>query len=168
MLSVQQFLASYGQYFYQIRRRHRRHARRRPARLPKFSTTSRPFVKAGRHHRRAGPPLPRIHGERARHDPRAAELLPARLHALSEIDLHLGQRRGLPRHPRRQGAEERRHRQHRRHRHQGRLSRRHQPHVLRRRAVDPGASACAKSPTNACGSAFRRSSPARIWATSAT
>ena len=33
-------------------------------------------------------------------------------------------------------AEERRHRQHRRHRHQGRLARRHQPHVHRRRRLD--------------------------------
>ena len=49
--------------------------------------------------------------------------------------------------------------QHRRHRHQGRLPRRHQPHVLRRRAVHPGAAPGARSPTNACGSASARSSP---------
>jgi hypothetical protein len=47
----------------------------------------------GRHHRRTRPPVPRIHGQRAGHDPGAAELLPARLHALPESDLHLGQRR---------------------------------------------------------------------------
>ena len=43
---------------------------------------------------------------------------------------------GIP--SRGQGAEGRRHRQHRRHRHQGRLARRHQPHVLRRQAVGDG------------------------------
>jgi hypothetical protein len=67
---------------------------------------------------------------------RAAELRAARLHALPEVDLHLDQPPGLPRHPERPAAEERRHRQHRRHRHQGRLARRHQPHVHRRRRLD--------------------------------
>ena len=70
--------------------------------------------------------------------PGAAELRAARLHALPEVDLHLDQPPGLPRHPERPAAEERRHRQHRRHRHQGRLARRHQPHVHRRRRLDRG------------------------------
>ena len=56
---------------------------------------------------------------------------------LPEVDLHLGQPRRLPRHPERaKVAEGRRHRQHRRHRDQGRLARRHQPHVHRRQAID--------------------------------
>ncbi len=53
-----------------------------------------------------------------------------------EVDLHLGQPPGLPRYSGRQGAEERRHRQPRHHRDQGRVPRRHQPHVRRRRGVD--------------------------------
>ena len=69
-------------------------------------------------------------------DSRAAELRAARLHAVPEVDLHLDQPPGLPRHPERPAAQERRHRQHRRHRHQGRLARRHQPHVRRRRRLD--------------------------------
>ena len=52
--------------------------------------------------------------------------------------VHVGQPRRVPRHSRRQEAEGRRHRQHRRHRDQGRLPRRHEPHVLGRQAVDPG------------------------------
>ena len=48
---------------------------------------------------------------------------------LQEIDLHLDQPRGLPRHPGRQAAEGRRHRQHRRHADPQRLARRFQPHV---------------------------------------
>ena len=47
-----------------------------------------------------------------------------------EDHLRLGQPRGLPRHPERQGAEVRRHPEHRRHRDPGRFPRRHQPHVL--------------------------------------
>jgi methionyl aminopeptidase len=47
------------------------------------------------------------------------------------------------------------------------LPRRHQPHVHRRRCLDPAKRLC-KSPTNACGSALPRSSPAPISATSAT
>ena len=105
--------------------------------------------------------------ERAGHDAGAAQLRAARLHAVPEVDLHLGQPPGLPRRSRRQGAEGRRHRQHRHHRDQGRLPRRHQPHVLRRRAVDPGAAPGATSPTNACGTASRRCARARAWATSA-
>ena len=82
--------------------------------------------------------------ERAGRDPGAAELRAARLHALPQVDLHLGQPPGLPRHPERPAAEERRHRQHRRHRHQGRLARRHQPHVHRRRTARSPPSACAQ------------------------
>ena len=64
-------------------------------------------------------------------------------------------------------AQGRRHRQHRHHRHQGRLPRRHQPHVLRRRAVDPGPAPRRPSPTRhvaghpggAAGRASRRHRP---------
>ncbi len=71
---------------------------------------------------------------------RRSTTAPPGLSPLSEIDLHFGQPPGLPRHSRRQGAQEGRHRQHRRHGHQGRLSRRYQPYVHRRCGnVDPGA-----------------------------
>jgi hypothetical protein len=64
---------------------------------------------------------------------------PRRATALPQVDLRLGQPPGLPRRSRRQGAEEGRHRQSRHHRHQGRLARRHQPHVhRRRRRLHPG------------------------------
>ena len=46
----------------------------------------------------------------AGHHPGAAQLCAAGLHAVPEVDLHLGQPRGLPRHPGRQGAEDGRHR----------------------------------------------------------
>ena len=46
-----------------------------------------------------------------------------------------------------QDPEGRRHRQHRRHRHQGRLARRHQPHVFRRRAAGAGQAPGRPSPT---------------------
>ena len=65
-----------------------------------------------------------------------ARLPAARLPALPQVAVHLGQPRGLPRHPERQAAEEGRHRQRRRHRHQGRLARRHQPHVHGGRRLD--------------------------------
>ncbi len=83
---------------------------------------------AGRHHRRARPPVPRLH-RRPRRDSGAAQLprIPA-------LDLHLHQPRRLPRHPRRPQARRGRHRQHRHHRHPRRLARRHQPHVPGRRA----------------------------------
>ena len=58
-----------------------------------------------------------------------------------EVDLHLDQPCGLPRHPGRQAPAGRRHRQYRRHRHPRRLVRRHQPHVLRRRGRREGAPA---------------------------
>ena len=80
-------------------------------------------------------------GQRAGRDPGDAQLRAAGPLAVPGVDLHVGQPRRLPRHPRRQEAEAGRHRQHRRHRDQGRLSRRHEPDVLRRRAVDPGAAA---------------------------
>ena len=70
--------------------------------------------------------------------PGHAQLRAARAFALSGVAVHVGQSRRVPRHPRRQEIEGRRHRQHRRHRDQGRLSRRHEPDVPRRQAVDPG------------------------------
>ena len=76
---------------------------------------------------------------------------------------------GVPRHPERQAAEEGRHRQRGRHRHhQGRLVWRQQPHVPDRRMLDRRQAACAPSPSRPCGTASRRSSRARAWATSAT
>ena len=96
---------------------------------------------------------------RAGHHPGAAQLCAARLSALSEIDLHLGQPRRLPRRAGRQDAEARRHRQYRHHRDQGRLSRRHEPHVLRRASPRSRRAGCARSPTNACGAASRRCAP---------
>ena len=95
-----------------------------------------PHVEARRHHRAARQARARPHRQRAGRHAGAAELRAARLHALPEVDLHVDQPPGLPRHPERPAAEERRHRQHRRHRHQGRLARRHQPHVHRRRRLD--------------------------------
>ena len=105
--------------------------------------------------------------ERAGHDARAAQLRAARLPALSQVDLHLGQPPGLPRRAGRQEAEDRRHRQHRHHRHQGRLPRRHQPHVLRRRAVDPGAAPVRGHLRMHVAAASARCARARISATSA-
>ena len=99
--------------------------------------------------------------------PATAQLRAAGPRALPGIGVHVGQSRRLPRHSGRQEAEGRRHRQHRRHRDQGRLPRRHEPDVLRRRAVDPGASASSTSPTKRCGAAFAPCGPARTWATSA-
>ncbi len=91
------------------------------------------------HHGRARHPMPRLHGESAENGARAAELCATRLPALPQVDLHLDQPPGMPRHSRGQAAETWRHRQHRHHRDQGRLPRRHQPHVLCWRADDPGA-----------------------------
>ena len=125
-------------------RRARAHARRRPARR-RGARLHHAARQARRHDRRAERPLPRLHGRRAGHDSGAAQLRAAGLQAVPEVDLHLGQPRGLPRHPGRPGAEGRRHRQHRRHRDQGRLPRRHQPHVLRRRAVRSRRSAWSRS-----------------------
>ena len=109
----------------------------------------------------------RLHGQRARHVPGNAQLRAARACALPGVAVHVGQPRRLPRHPRRAQAQGRRHHQRRRHGDQGRLPRRHQPHVLRRRAVDPGEAARRSRPTRRCGGASARSSRARISATSA-
>ena len=98
---------------------------------------------------------------------RHAGLPAAGLSALPGLAVHLGQPRGVPRHPERQAAQEGRHRQRRRHRHQGRLVRRHQPHVHRRRGLHRGQAAGAASPTTRCGTASSRSSRACAWATSA-
>ena len=81
--------------------------------------------RARRHHRPARPA-----GAGVRLRPRRAAG-DADVPRLQEIDLHLDQPRGLPRHPRRQAAEGRRHRQHRRHADPRRLARRLQPHVSR-------------------------------------
>jgi hypothetical protein len=136
--------------------RHRRRCAWPAAWPPKCSTTS-THRQARRHHRRTRPPLPRLHGRRAGLHPGAAELRAAGLRRPTPS-------RSAPRSTtrsatasRRQGAEERRHRQPRHHRDQGRLARRHQPHVRGRRRLDPcRASACARSPTSACGSASPR------------
>ena len=56
---------------------------------------------------------------------------------LQEVDLHLDQSRGLPRHPEREAAEGRRHRQHRRDADPRRLARRLEPHVRGRRNPAP-------------------------------
>ena len=78
---------------------------------------------ARRHHRGDRPLHLRLrHGQWR--DPRHAQL--SRLH---QILLHLDQPRRLPRHPRRQAAQGRRHRQHRRDLHPRRLAWRFQPHV---------------------------------------
>ncbi len=72
---------------------------------------------------------------RLRHGPRrlSGDAVLPRLH---EIDLHLDQPRRLPRHPEREAAARRRHRQHRRDPDPRRLARRFEPHVLcRRRAA---------------------------------
>ena len=118
-----------------------------------------PARQARRHHRRAERSVPRLHGRRAGHHAGATQLRAAGLQAVSQVDLHLGEPPGLPRRAGRQGAESRRHPEHRHHGDQGRLPRRHQPHVLRRRALHPGAAPVSKSPTNACGSASARCVP---------
>ena len=92
----------------------------------------------------------------------------AQLPRLPQVHLHIREPRRLSRHPGCAQAEERRHDQHRRHRDQGRLSRRHQPHVLRRQAVGGGASGWRASPTRACAAASRRCVPGRAWGISAT
>ena len=56
-------------------------ARRRPAGR-RSARLHHPSCQARRHHRRARPPLPRLHGQRAGHHPGAAELRPAGLPAL--------------------------------------------------------------------------------------
>ena len=120
-------------------------------------------VVPGRDHRGARPALPRLHRQRAAVDPGEPQLP-----RLPQDHLHLGQPRGLPRHPERQAAQGRRHRQYRRHRHQGRLPRRHQPHVLRRQAPDRTPSGWPRPASRPCGAASRWCARARTWATSAT
>ena len=105
--------------------------------------------------------LPRLHHRGAGRDPG-----PAELPRLSEIDLHLRQSCGLPRHPRRPQAEDRRRRQYRHHRHQGRLPRRHQPHVLRRQARRPGATP-AEIAFEGMWLGIEELAPASTWAMSA-
>ena len=97
--------------------------------------------KTGHYHRRAGPHLPRLHRQRAEGHPGAAEL-----QGLPEVDLHLDQPCGLPRHPERQAAEKRRHPEHRRHRDQGRLPRRHQQDVPCRQSAESGRAPLADHP----------------------
>ena len=121
------------------------------------------MIAAGRHHRRTGPDLPRLHRRRA-----ACHSGPAQLPGLPQVHLHVGEPRGLPRHPRRQDAQAGRHRQRRHHRHQGRLSWRHQPDVLRRQGHDRRASGSSRSAARPVARASRRSGPARASATSAT
>ena len=121
-----------------------------------------PHVQAGHHDRRDRRARARLHGRTCSTRPGDAQLRAARAFALPGFAVHVGQPRRVPRHPRRQEAEGRRHRQHRRHRDQGRLSRRHEPHVLRRHAVDPGEAAGRASPTRRCGAASAPCSPARI------
>ena len=137
------------------------HARRRPprGRRPRHDRAA---DRARHDDRRNRPDLPRLHRQRAACDPGTLEL-----QGISEVDLHLGQPRGLPRHPGRQGPEGRRHPQCGHHRHQGRLPRRHQPHVPGRRAVDPGPAAVrhglrghvARHPHDPPGHAPRRPRP---------
>ena len=110
----------------------------------------------------------RLHGRRAAHDSRDAQLRAAGPPALSGVDVHVGEPRRVPRHPGRQEAQGRRHRQRRRHRHQGRLPRRHEPHVLRRRAVDPGEAPVRRHLRGDVARHRRGASRARISATSAT
>ncbi len=81
-------------------------------------------VQAGVTHQRTGPDLPSLYHRSSGRHSGAAELP-----RLSQIHLHLGQSRGLPRHSGRSRAQKRRFPQYRHHGHQGRLSRRHQPDV---------------------------------------
>ena len=118
---------------------------------------------ARRDHRGAGPALPRLHRRRA-----ACRAGEPELPRLSEDDLHVGQPRRLPRHPERQEAEGRRHRQHRRDGDPRRLPRRHQPHVLRRQAAGACASGSRAPASRPCGTASTRCARARASATSAT
>ena len=148
-------------------RRHRRHARRRTprvraARLPDAARRSRASRPA-----RSTTSRTTTWSTCRSTIPATLNYAPPGPHALPGVAVHVGQPRRLPRHPRRQEAEGRRHRQHRRHRDQGRLSRRHQPDVLRRQAVDPGEAACPRSPTRRCGAASAPCGRARTWATSA-
>ena len=66
---------------------------------------------------------------------------------LRQVDLHLDQPRGLPRHPERQAAARGRHRQHRRDARARRLARRFEPHVSRWARCRAAPSASSRSPT---------------------
>ena len=152
-------------HYAEKRTRYRADARRLPARQ-RSARLHHAAYRARRDDRRARSPLPRVHGERTGHRARAAQLPAARLSAVSEGHLHLGQRCDVPRHPRRQGAEKRRRAEYRRHRHQGRLFRRHQPHVPGRRGIDPGEAPRADH-VRLHVARHRQVAPARISATSA-
>ena len=77
---------------------------------------------------------------RVRHGSRRASRDPD-VSRLQQVDLHLDQPRGLPRHPERQAAAGRRHRQHRRDPDRRRLARRFEPHVSGRRNPAQGRAA---------------------------
>ena len=79
-------------------------------------------------------------GLRIRHGPQG-DAGDADVSRLPESHLHLGQPRRLPRHPLREAAQGRRHRQCRRHADPRRLARRFQPHVCRGRDPAPGRAA---------------------------
>ena len=80
--------------------------------------------------------------------------------ALPQVDLHLGQPRGVPRHPERQAAEEGRHRQ-RATSPSSRTAGTATPAACSWSATPPSRpSGCAPSPTTPCGTASSRSSPA--------
>ncbi len=95
----------------------------------------------GRRADRAGARSPGRTGAAGRHDGRARQIhlrirqgsrrlsRAAQLSRLSQVDLHLDQSRRLPRHPGREAAARRRHRQYRRHADRRGLARRRQPHV---------------------------------------
>ena len=79
--------------------------------------------------------------ERAAHDPGDAQLRAARARARTPLRCARRSTTSCATASPAKEAQGRRHHQHRRHGDQGRLSRRHQPHVLRRHAVDPGEAA---------------------------
>ena len=149
-----------------IASRHRGHARSRPARL-RAARLPDAARQARRDHARDRRARARLHGQRAAHDSGHAQLRAARPLALSRVAVHVGQPRRVPRHSGRQEAEGRRHRQRRRHRDQGRLSRRHEPHVLRRQAVDPGEAPGRRHVRGDVARHPRRARRARTSATSA-
>src|SRR5471030_1415642 len=94
-------------HYAEKRPRYRANARRLPACQRSARLHHAPYC-GRRDDGRTRSPLPRVHAEGTRHRARAAELPAARLPAVSESHLYLGQRRDLPRHPRRQDTEKRR------------------------------------------------------------